>query len=80
MLQNIFIAVIFATNAIARSLSYQPKLILADEPTGNLDRETEQDILDIFLELAHEKGKCVIIVTHSEVVANQVDQICEIKK
>ena len=71
---------IFATNAIARSLFYQPKLILADEPTGNLDRETEQDILDIFLELAHEKGKCVIIVTHSEVVANQVDQIYEIKK
>ena len=80
MLQNIFIAVIFAANAIARSLSYHPKLILADEPTGNLDRETEQDILDIFLELAHEKGKCVIIVTHSEVVANQVDQIYEIKK
>lgn len=71
---------IFATNVIARSLSYQPKLILADEPTGNLDRETEQDILDIFLELAHKKGKCVIIVTHSEVVANQVDQIYEIKK
>lgn len=71
---------IFATNVIARSLSYQPKLILADEPTGNLDRETEQDILDIFLELAYEKGKCVIIVTHSEVVANQVDQIYEIKK
>lgn len=66
--------------AIARSLSYQPKLILADEPTGNLDRETEQDILDIFLELAHKKGKCVIIVTHSEVVANQVDRIYEIKK
>lgn len=66
--------------AIARSLSYQPKLILADEPTGNLDAETEQDIMDILIHLAHEENKCVIIVTHSKQVANQVDEIYEIKK
>ena len=66
--------------AIARSLSYQPKLILDDEPTGNLDAETEQDIMDILIHLAHEENKCVIIVTHSKQVANQVDEIYEIKK
>ena len=46
--------------AIARSLSYNPKMIVADEPTGNLDKQTESEILDIFKKLAHEEGKCVI--------------------
>ncbi|MGN1202345.1 MAG: ABC transporter ATP-binding protein [Eubacterium sp.] len=59
--------------AIARALSYDPKIILADEPTGNLDTETQQEIMNIFKELAHEYGKCVIIVTHSPEVAKQVD-------
>ncbi len=66
--------------AIARSLSYNPEIILADEPTGNLDSETENEILKIFTDLAHEQNKCVIIVTHSQNVCNLVDEIYELKK
>ena len=66
--------------AIARSLSYNPELILADEPTGNLDKDTENEILAIFKMLAHEKNKCVIIVTHSPNVCEQADIIYELKK
>ena len=66
--------------AIARSLSYNPKIILADEPTGNLDKDTENDILKIFKELAKKDNKCIIIVTHSENVCNQVDKVFELKK
>lgn len=66
--------------AIARSLSYNPKMIVADEPTGNLDRQTETEILDIFKKLAHEDGKCVIIVTHSQNVCDIVDVIYDLKK
>ncbi len=66
--------------AIARSLSYNPSIILADEPTGNLDKKTENEILTIFKKLATEENKCVIIVTHSENVAKQADKIFELKK
>ena len=66
--------------AIARSLSYNPKIILADEPTGNLDKDTENEILDIFANLAHNENKCVIIVTHSENVVNRADVVYELKK
>ena len=66
--------------AIARSLSYNPEIILADEPTGNLDHDTENDILKIFNDLAHKQNKCVIIVTHSQNVCNQVDKVYELKK
>ena len=66
--------------AIARSLSYNPEIILADEPTGNLDKETENEILDIFVKLAHEDNKCVIIVTHSENVVDRADIVYELKK
>ena len=65
--------------AIARSLSYNPQIILADEPTGNLDKETEDDILKIFKDLAHKENKCVIIVTHSKNVCDNVDVIYELK-
>lgn len=66
--------------AIARSLSYNPKMIIADEPTGNLDKQTEAEILEIFKKLAHEENKCVIIVTHSQNVCDSVDQIYDLKK
>lgn len=66
--------------AIARSLSYNPEIILADEPTGNLDKETEDEIMDILTNLAHKEKKCVMIVTHSNNVAKQVDQVFELKK
>lgn len=65
--------------AIARSLSYNPKIILADEPTGNLDAETENDIMKIFKNLAKE-GKCIIIVTHSNNVASQADLVFSLAK
>lgn len=65
--------------AIARALSYEPDVILADEPTGNLDGETENDIMQILRELANE-GKCVIIVTHSPTVASRSDIIYELKR
>ena len=61
--------------AIARALSYNPKIILADEPTGNLDRATEGQVLAIFKKLAVEEGKCVIIVTHSQSVVEKVDEV-----
>ena len=60
---------------IARALSHNPDLIIADEPTGNLDAETEQAILEILVRLAHEDGKCVIIVTHSENVSAVADEV-----
>lgn len=65
--------------AIARSLSYNPKIIIADEPTGNLDKETEREILKIFSNLAHNENKCVIIVTHSEEVCDMCDEIYSLK-
>ena len=65
--------------AIARSLSYNPRMILADEPTGNLDKETENEILKIFKNLAKKNNKCVIIVTHSENVCKNADKIFDLK-
>ena len=66
--------------AIARSLSYNPKIIIADEPTGNLDKDTESEILKIFNNLAKNENKCVIIVTHSQNVCNEVDTVYELGK
>ena len=61
--------------AIARALSYNPEIILADEPTGNLDLETQKKIMNIFLDLAHKENRCVILVTHSPHVAEAADEI-----
>lgn len=66
--------------AIARSLSYDPKIIIADEPTGNLDKDTENEILKIFEHLAKDEKKCIIIVTHSQNVCNKVDVVYELGK
>lgn len=66
--------------AIARSLSYNPKIIIADEPTGNLDKDTEAEILKIFKHLAKDENKCVIIVTHSQNVCNCADIVYELNK
>ncbi|KFI60956.1 ABC transporter ATP-binding protein [Bifidobacterium cuniculi] len=65
--------------AIARALSDDPKVVIADEPTGNLDPATQEDIMAIFLELAHEQDKCVIIVTHSPQIAKASDTVFELK-
>lgn len=65
--------------AIARALSYDPEIILADEPTGNLDGDTQNEIMAIFQSLAKE-GKCVILVSHSPQVAKMCDECYELKK
>ena len=64
---------------IARALSHDPDVIIADEPTGNLDEATEAAILEIFIRLAHEENKCVIIVTHSENVTAIADEVIGIR-
>ena len=66
--------------AIARSLSYNPDIILADEPTGNLDEQTENDIMKILVDLAKNENKCIIIVTHSANIAKKVDVVYELIK
>ena len=65
--------------AIARALSCQPEIILADEPTGNLDGETEAEIMKILRNLA-DQGKCVIIVTHTPAVAKAANYIYDLSK
>ena len=65
--------------AIARALSYDPDIILADEPTGNLDQDTQREIMDIFRSLANQ-GKCVILVSHSPDVADMCDERYELTK
>lgn len=64
---------------IARALLNKPRLILADEPTGNLDRDTQKEIMEIFRELANQ-GKCVILVSHSPDVAEMCDEKYELIK
>jgi len=64
---------------IARALAHNPDILIADEPTGNLDTSTEEEILKIFTTLAHEDGKCVIIVTHSKKVTSIADVVYGIK-
>ena len=66
--------------AIARALASDTKVILADEPTGNLDEDTAAEIISILKECAHEMNKCVIIVTHSNDLAKQADTIFRLKK
>lgn len=61
--------------AIARTLSYGPEIILADEPTGNLDKETQAEIIEIFKQLVHKENKCIILVTHSKEVSEQSDVV-----
>ena len=66
--------------AIARALATDVPVILADEPTGNLDADTAEEITTILKESAHAFGKCVVVVTHSGEVAKQADVVLEIKR
>lgn len=61
--------------AIARALSSGAKILLADEPTGNLDGENSRNIVDILTRLAHEGGYCVVIVTHDPAIAEAADVV-----
>ena len=66
--------------AIARALASNSPIIMADEPTGNLDEDTEEKIIEIFRDLAHKDDKIVIIVTHSRQVAKKADQVLTLRR
>jgi len=66
--------------AIARALASDAPAILADEPTGNLDEDTAEEITAVLKESAHTFGKCVVVVTHSGEVAKQADVVLEIRR
>ena len=65
--------------AIARSLASGSEIILADEPTGNLDSENSRNIVEILRQLAHEENRCVIIVTHDPEVAKAADVVLKMQ-
>ncbi len=60
---------------IARAISHNPQIVIADEPTGNLDGDTEENIMSILQKLAHDENKCVIVVTHSKQVSQYADEL-----
>lgn len=64
--------------AIARALSYNPEIILADEPTGSLDGENKSQVLNTLTRLAKKEEKCIIIVTHSPDVAKNADEVFQL--
>ena len=64
--------------AIARALASTAPIILADEPTGNLDEGTAMDIVEVLIKSAKQKNKCVIVVTHSKELANKADVVLEL--
>lgn len=66
--------------AIARALASESKVLLADEPTGNLDEDTASEIIELIKKTAHELGKCVIVVTHSKQLAEEADVVLEISR
>ena len=66
--------------AIARALASDTPILLADEPTGNLDADTAEEITAVLKESAHAFGKCVVVVTHDREVAKQADVVLEIKR
>ena len=65
--------------AIARTLATRCEIILADEPTGNLDEENTKSITDLLLRLAHEQNRCVIVVTHDLSIAARADAVLELR-
>ena len=66
--------------AIARALASDAQVILADEPTGNLDEDTAAEITAILKDSVHKSGKCVVIVTHSNELAKEADVVFRLRK
>ncbi|MEV0093971.1 ABC transporter ATP-binding protein [Streptomyces sp. NPDC050738] len=66
--------------AIARALACEVDILFADEPTGSLDQDTAGEIIGLFKELAHESGKCVVLVTHAQAVADASDEVLHLKR
>lgn len=66
--------------AIGRALVSKAPVILADEPTGNLDEQTAAGVIEILQKAAHEEGKCVIVVTHSKELANGADVTLRLRR
>jgi ABC-type lipoprotein export system ATPase subunit len=65
--------------AIARALTTDPQMILADEPTGNLDSHTSAQIIDLLDGLAHERERAVLIVTHDPALAQRADRVLRLE-
>ena len=65
--------------AIARAIANRPKLLLADEPTGNLDPDTAASVFDLFVELTREEGLCVLMATHNEQLAARMDRVLHLQ-
>ena len=65
--------------AVARAMSMDTRLLLADEPTGNLDTENSRRIIDLLLDMAHRDGYCVVVVTHDPEIAARADATCRIR-
>lgn len=61
--------------AVARAIATDPEIILADEPTGNLDNENSMNVVSILVDLAHKYNKCVIVITHAAEVAEKADVV-----
>lgn len=64
--------------AIARALVHEPKIVLADEPTGNLDEDTGESVLQMLLELTRGAGKTLIMATHNPEIVPYADRVCRI--
>ena len=64
--------------AIARALLHEPKIVLADEPTGNLDDDSGRAVIQLLLRLTREAGKTLVMATHSAEIARQADRVCRI--